>query len=181
MQFRELEIPGAYLVEPTPIVDERGLFARVWCAAEFARLGIGGAPLQANTGYNPVRGTLRGLHYQTEPHPEAKLVRCTRGAVYDVLVDLRPGSPTYGRWHGAELTADNRHSLFIPPLCAHGYVTLVDHSELWYQATAAYAPESARGLRYDDPALGIRWPVPIGVISERDRSWPWFETRQEGA
>jgi dTDP-4-dehydrorhamnose 3,5-epimerase len=181
MRFLELEIPGAYLVEPAPIADERGQFARVWCAEEFASHGIGGAPVQANTGYNPARGTLRGLHYQAEPHPEAKLVRCTRGAVYDVLVDLRPGSPTYGRWQGAELTADNRHSLFIPPLCAHGYVTLVDHSELWYQATAAYAQDSARGLRYDDPALGIQWPVPIAVISERDRSWPWFETRQEGA
>ena len=172
MLLEPLPIIGAFLVRPSPIADERGLFARTWCAEEFARHGIAQLPTQANTGFSPRRGTLRGLHYQEAPALEAKLVRCTRGAVYDVIVDLRPDSGSAYRWFGAELTADNRLGLFVPPLCAHGYLTLSPDTELEYLATTPYAPASARGVRWDDPALGISWPAPVELISDRDRSWP---------
>jgi dTDP-4-dehydrorhamnose 3,5-epimerase len=131
--------------------------------------------VQANVGWNLRRGTLRGLHYQTEPALEAKLIRCTRGRVWDVLVDLRPESSTFRRWHGEELSADNRRMLFIPPLCAHGYLTLTDETELWYHASTPYDAASARGVRFDDPAFGILWPEPASVISDRDRTWPLLE------
>lgn len=172
MRFTPLPIEGAMLVEPEPVRDERGSFARVWCAEEFARHGLDGRAAQANLGVSPRRGTLRGLHYQAAPDLEAKLVRCLRGAAWDVVVDLRPDSPTFRRWHGVELTADNRLAVYVPPLCAHGYLTLAPDTELWYQATTPYAPASARGVRHDDPAFGIRWPIPVEVISERDRTWP---------
>lgn len=172
MKFRELPIAGAWLIEPEPVRDDRGLFARVWCAEEFAAHGIEARPVQSNTGWSARRGTLRGLHYQEGPHLEAKIVRCTRGAVFDVVVDLRPDSATWGQWHGVELRADDRYSIFVPPLCAHGYLTLADDTELEYHATAPYAAGSARGARYDDPLLAIAWPNPVEVISERDRSWP---------
>ena len=176
MRFTPLPIAGAALVEPEPIRDDRGWFARVWCADEFARHGLDGRAAQANLGTSPRRGTLRGLHYQEAPELEAKLVRCPRGAAWDVLVDLRPDSPTFRRWHAVELSADNHLALFIPPLCAHGYITLVPDTEVWYQASTPYSPASSRGVRYDDPALGIDWPIEIEVISERDRSWPLLTT-----
>lgn len=176
MRLEPLPIAGAFLVRPDPIADERGLFARVWCADEFARHGITVRPAQVNTGFSPLAGTLRGLHYQVAPALEAKVVRCTRGAVYDAMVDLRPGSPTWGHWFATELTAENRHSVFVPPLCAHGYLTLTDDTELEYFASAPYAPEAARGVRHDDPAIGIRWPGPVLLISEKDRNWPLLGT-----
>lgn len=172
MRFTPLPVEGAFAIEPEPLTDQRGWFARVWCAAEFERHGIGHRPVQANVGWNPRGGTLRGLHYQAAPALEAKLVRCTRGRVWDVVVDLRPESGTFRQWHGEELSADNHRMIYIPPLCAHGYLTLEDQTELWYQASADFDASLARGVRYDDPALAIRWPAPVQVVSERDRGWP---------
>jgi dTDP-4-dehydrorhamnose 3,5-epimerase len=172
MRFMPLPIDGAFLVELEQIRDERGYFARAWCADEFARHGLDARAAQANLGVNPRRGTLRGLHYQAAPHLEAKLVRCLKGSAWDVLVDLRPESSTFRHWHAVELSAENHHAVYIPPLCAHGYVTLVNDTEVWYQATAPYAPSSARGVRHDDPAIGIDWPIEATVISERDQAWP---------
>jgi dTDP-4-dehydrorhamnose 3,5-epimerase len=177
MRFTPLPIAGAALLEPEPIRDERGWFARVWCAEELARHGLDGRAAQANLGVSPRRGTLRGLHYQAEPDLEAKLVCCHRGAAWDVLVDLRPGSPTFRRWHAVELTAENHLAVFVPPQCAHGYITLLPDTAVWYQATTPYAPASARGVRFDDPDLGIEWPIPPEVISERDRAWPLLSPR----
>ena len=172
MIFRELPVAGAWLVTPEPTHDERGLFARLWDGAEFEARGLGPAPAQLNTGWSPGRGTLRGLHWQSAEAPEAKLVRVVRGAAFDVVVDLRPGSATFRRWHGVELTAENRAALWVPPLCAHGYLTLADDTELQYWATAPFDSAAARGARWDDPALAITWPAAVTVISERDRSWP---------
>ncbi len=156
--------------------DERGFFARAWCRRE----GRDRVPplhtdfVQSNVGFSRRRGTLRGLHYQAPPHQECKLVRCTRGSVFDVLVDLRPGSPTHRQWVGAELTAENRLALFAPEGVAHGYLTLADESEIVYETTAFFAADAARGVRYNDPAFGggIAWPIPVSVILERDRTWP---------
>lgn len=172
MRFSPLPIAGAWLVEPERLTDVRGFFARVWCEQEFADHGIAHRAVQANVGYSPKRGTLRGLHYQAAPDLEAKLVRCTRGTVWDVIVDLRPDSPSYRRWHAEELTADNHRMVYVPPLCAHGYLTLQNDTELWYHTSTAYAPASARGVRYDDPVFGIAWPEPVTVISQRDQEWP---------
>lgn len=172
MLFEPLSVAGAFLVKPEPLVDERGLFARVWCEAEFSKHGIPMQPVQANVGFSPRRGTLRGLHYQVAPDLEAKLVRCTRGVVYDVLVDLRPDSPTYLKWCAVELDAEARWSVYVPPLCAHGYLTLSDDAEVYYQASAPFAPQSARGVRWDDPVLSIQWPIAVELVSDRDRSWP---------
>jgi dTDP-4-dehydrorhamnose 3,5-epimerase len=175
MQYEELPIRGAWLITPAPTHDERGLFARLWDAAEFEARGLGPPPVQLNTGWSPRRGTLRGLHWQAAGAPEAKLVRVVRGAAFDVIVDLRPGSPTFRRWQGVELTAENRHAVWVPPLCAHGYLTLADDTELQYAATAPYTPSEARGARWDDPALAIAWPAEVRVISERDRTWPLLD------
>ncbi len=172
MRFSPLPIDGAMLIEPEPIRDERGYFARVWCAGEFARQGLDARAAQANLGVNPRRGTLRGLHYQDAPDLEAKLVRCLRGAAYDVIVDLRPASPTFRRWHAVELTADNYRAVHVPPGCAHGYLTLAPDTEIWYQASTAFAEGSARGVRFDDPSLAIAWPIAVEIISARDRTWP---------
>jgi len=172
MQFNECPIPGAWVIDPSPRTDSRGRFMRVWCADEFAAHGIDFAPVQANMGFSHLAGTTRGLHFQVEPHLEAKLVRCTRGAMFDVVVDLRAGSPTFGRWFGAELTPDNGRMLYVPPMCAHGYQTLVDATEMHYMASAAFVAGAARGLRFDDPAVGIRWPMAATVISDQDRGWP---------
>lgn len=179
MRFAEGPIPGAWTIDPAPHADERGRFMRAWCADEFAAHGIAFTPLQANLGFSHRAGTLRGLHYQVAPHEEAKLVRCTRGRVFDVLVDLRPRSPTFGRWFGVELSAENGRMLFVPPLCAHGYQTLDDASEIYYMASAAYAPDAARGLRYDDPTAAIRWPLPPVALSEQDRTWPHLDPKEQ--
>jgi dTDP-4-dehydrorhamnose 3,5-epimerase len=172
VRFTESPISGAWTIDPTPHVDERGRFWRAWCAEEFAAHGIAFTPVQGNMGSSHRAGTLRGLHFQAAPHPEAKLVRCTRGAVFDVLVDVRPGSRTYGCWFGADLTAENGRMLYVPPLCAHGYQTLEDDAEIYYLASAAYAPQAVRGLRFDDPTVAIRWPLPPTAVSEQDRGWP---------
>lgn len=175
MRFCECAVSGAWTIEPTPHVDDRGWFMRAWCADEFAAHGIDFVPVQANMAFNRRAGTLRGLHYQVEPHQEAKLIRCTRGSVFDALVDLRPGSPTFGRSFGTELTAENGLMLYVPPLCAHGYQTLADESEIYYMTSAFYAPDAVRGLRFDDPTAAIRWPLPPYAVSDQDRGWPQLE------
>lgn len=173
MRITEMEqVAGAALVEPDLRTDERGFFARTFCAEEFRAAGLEPLVVQANLSFNHRSGTVRGMHFQTDPAPEAKLVRCTRGAIVDVAVDVRPGSPTYLQHVAVELTADNRRALYVPPLCAHGYQTLLDDTEVVYQVSAAYTPGAERGLRHDDPRLGIAWPVAVTSLSDKDASWP---------
>ena len=174
MIFNQTELAGAYVIELEPRADERGFFARTWCQQELAHHGLNTNVVQANMSYNTHRGTLRGMHYQRAPYAETKLVRCTRGAIYDVIVDLRPDSATFKHWIGVELTADNRRALYVPEGFAHGFITLADDSDVMYQVTAFYTPGAEGGLRYDDPAFGIDWPAPIAVISDKDRSWEPF-------
>lgn len=174
MIFSELPIEGVCLIEPEPIPDNRGFLAIGWNAEEFAARGLETRIAQANISYNKVRGTLRGMHWQAEPHGEVKLVRCTRGAIYDAAVDLRPDSPTFGRWAAAELTADNRRMLYVPVGFAHGFQTLADDCEVFYQVSAPYAPDAARGFRWDDADVDIRWPLPVERISDRDAAQPTF-------
>lgn len=176
MRFHQTEIGGVHRIVPEPRLDERGSFARVFCVDEFAAGGLATTVVQANTSFNRRRGTLRGLHLQTPPHGECKLVRCTRGAVFDVAVDARPGSPTFGRWVGVELSAQNGAMLFVPEGVAHGYLTLEDEAEVFYQVSRAYHPDSEAGVRWDDPAIGIRWPFAPAVISAKDRALPDLET-----
>jgi len=171
MRFTRLDIAGAVVIDPTPHQDERGRFMRAWCLSEFAENGINFIPLQANLGLSIHRGTVRGMHFQVEPALEAKLVRCTGGSMFDVVLDVRPASPTYGQWYGAELSAENGRMLFLPEGCAHGYQTLDDNTEMYYMASTVYTPSAAHGIRYDDPAFGIRWPLPVSSISEQDRNW----------
>jgi dTDP-4-dehydrorhamnose 3,5-epimerase len=175
VKFTETPLPGAWLIELEPIADERGWFARTFCADEFRAHGLDPAVAQCNASFNVRSGTLRGMHYQAEPHGEAKLVRCTRGGIFDVLVDLRADSPALCRWTGHELTAENRHMLYAPVGTAHGFVTLADDTEVLYQMSHPYVPDAARGVRFDDPAFGIEWPLAPAVISERDRSYPDFK------
>jgi dTDP-4-dehydrorhamnose 3,5-epimerase len=170
--FTKTAIQGVVLVEPEKLVDERGFFARAWCREAFEEHGLNPDVAQTNIGFSPRRGTLRGLHLQAAPYEEAKLVRCTRGAIYDVAVDLRPDSPTFLGWLGLRLSADSHRMLYVPEGCAHGYLTLTDDAEITYQASRPYVREAAGGRRYDDPALGIEWPIEIAVVSEQDRSWP---------
>ena len=172
MQFTPCTIPGAWLIAPSAHEDDRGRFFRAWCAREFADHGIDFVPVQANMGSSRSRGTVRGLHFQSAPALEAKLTRCTKGAVYLAIVDLRPGSETEGLWYGVELSARNGLMLYVPALCAHGYQTLSDEAEVLYMTSAFYSPANARGVRFDDPAIGIRWPAPVTVVSETDRRWP---------
>ena len=172
MRFTETAIRGAFIVDLEPHADDRGFFSRAFCAREFAEHGMTTTISQVNTSFNHRRGTLRGLHYQDEPAPEAKLVRCVSGAIFDVLVDMRPGSPTYLQHVSVELTAANRRQLFIPELCAAGYQTLADDTEVTYQVSEFYTPETERGMRYDDPVLGIDWPLPVSAISTKDAAWP---------
>jgi len=174
MKFRRTGFEGLFVVELERLADSRGFFARSWCAREFADHGLEIAVAQCNISYNEKRGTLRGLHFQQPPHEETKIVRCTRGAIFDVIVDLRPQSPSYLRWQGFELTAENRKALYVPKGFAHGFQTLADNAEIVYQISEFYAPNSAGGYRFDDAAIGIAWPVPVTLISERDLSWPAF-------
>ena len=174
MIFHQTAIPGAWLIEPDRLEDERGFFARSWCADTFARRGLNPRLVQCNISYNRTRGTWRGLHFQTPPHEEDKLIRCTQGAIYDVLVDLRPESPAYLRPAGFELTSGDRRQLYIPSGVAHGFLTLADDTELLYQMSEYHEPTSARGLRYDDPAIALELPEPVRVISLRDRTYPDF-------
>jgi dTDP-4-dehydrorhamnose 3,5-epimerase len=171
MRFSELQLAGVFLVEPEPIVDSRGFFARTWSADEFAEHGLEATVVQCNVSYSTRRGTIRGMHYQVEPFAEAKLVRCTAGAILDVAVDVREGSASRWRWLAVELTAENRNALYIPPGFAHGLQTLSDGAEVFYQMFESYSPEHARGLRWDDPRLSIDWPLADPIISDRDRSF----------
>lgn len=175
MKFVPTSFEGAFVVEPELLEDERGCFARSFCRDEFVSHGLDPAVVQCNISFNNRRGTLRGLHYQIKPHEEAKLVRCTQGAIWDVIVDLRENSPTRYRWFAAELTAENRRALYIPRGFAHGFQTLSDKSEVFYQMSEFYHPESARGVRWDDPVIGITWPVDTPVLSPRDMSYPLIE------
>jgi dTDP-4-dehydrorhamnose 3,5-epimerase len=171
MQFTATKLAGAYIIAPQLHEDSRGLFARTYCAREFREQGLVDSFVQCNTSCNARKGTVRGLHYQLPPSCEVKLVRCTAGALWDVIVDLRPASPTYLQHVNVELTARNRRALYIPEMCAHGLQTLEDSTEVFYQMSEFYAPKLARGLRHDDPKLGIRWPLPVTSISEQDQSW----------
>jgi dTDP-4-dehydrorhamnose 3,5-epimerase len=170
MRFRELKLTGAFLIAPEPAVDARGFFARTWCRREFEEHGIGCDWVQSSVSFNRRRGTLRGLHYQATPWAEAKLVRCTGGAIFDVIVDLRAASTTYGEWQAFELSAENRHALFVPEGFAHGFQTLTDDAEVSYQISRDHHPEAARGLRWDDPSLAIAWPeCEERILSDADR------------
>jgi dTDP-4-dehydrorhamnose 3,5-epimerase len=180
LKFLETPIPGLYVVELEVLSDERGFFARSFCVREFRALGLElKVVAQCNISFNEKAGTLRGLHFQAPPHEEAKLVRCTRGAIYDVAVDIRPGSRTYRKWHAVELTADNRRMMFIPHGLAHGFQTLVDGTEVFYLMSEFYHPESGRGLRWDDPAIEITWPLGSPIISDRDRAYPLLDSRSK--
>jgi len=174
MIFIETKLKGAFIIEPERMKDERGFFARTWCKREFEAHGLNSNLVQCNISFNKKRGTLRGMHYQVPPHEEAKLVRCTMGAIYDVIIDLRPDSQTFKQWISVELTAENRKMIYVPEGFAHGFLTLEDNTEVFYQMSEFYAPECARGVRWNDPAFCIKWPIDIRVISERDRQYPDF-------
>ena len=177
MRFEPLPIPGAYRILITPATDERGFFARRFCAEEFTRRGLETRFDQRSMSFNAMRGTLRGLHFQEQPFDETKLVRCIRGAAFDVMVDVRPSSPAYGVWHAEELSGENRTILYIPAGVAHGFQTLSDNTEMDYEITSGYVAEARRGFRFDDPAFGIPWPVSGPVTNERDLEWPPFPGR----
>jgi|SRR5262252_5940905 len=181
MKFHETSVCGVFIIEPDKFADERGFLACSWTPEEFAAHGLNPRLAQCNLSYNKRRGTLRGMHFQSKPYEQAKLVRCTRGAIYDVAIDLRQDSPTRDRWFGAELTADNHRMLYVPEGCAHGYQTLLDDSESFYQLSESYHPESAGGVRWDDPAFGIQWPLPVTVIAERDATYPLLRELQARA
>jgi dTDP-4-dehydrorhamnose 3,5-epimerase len=175
MLFKETRVKGAFVVELEKRGDDRGFFARAFCRKEFEAQGLDFNPVQANVGASRLRGTLRGLHYQVRPHEEKKLVRCTAGALFDVVVDLRSGSPSCKQWFGVELTAENHKMLYVPEGCAHGYLTLADRTEIFYLVSEFYSPGAERGVRWNDPAFGIDWPpVEALVMSEKDAGWPDF-------
>ena len=172
--FTETGLNGAFVVDLERHNDERGFFARSWCHREFEALGLNSALMQCNISHNRAKGTLRGLHYQVPPYDEAKLVRCTSGAIYDVIVDLRQHSPTFLNWFGTLLTAENYRAMYVPEGFAHGFLTLADDCDVFYQMSQFYEPAAARGIRWNDPALTIAWPEAISVISDRDRCYPNF-------
>ena len=176
MIFQETKLPGAHVILPQRLEDERGFFALTWRAGDFEQRGLTSKLVQCNISFNTRKGTLRGMHYQAAPAEQCKLVRCTMGAIYDVIIDLREDSPTYREWIGVELTAENRQMLFIPEGFAHGFQALRDGSEVFYQiGGAAYAPDRERGVRWNDPAFAIQWPSEVTVISPRDAAYPDFE------
>lgn len=175
MKFIETRLKGVFEIDLNPKCDQRGFFARSWCRTEFAERGLNPALAQCNISFNKRRGTLRGMHYQEAPYAEAKLVRCIRGAIYDVALDLRPGSPTFRNWVASVLTSENRRALYIPEGCAHGFQTLEDNTELFYQMSEFYKEGLGRGVRWDDPAFGIDWPLEVHAISERDQTYPAFQ------
>ncbi len=175
MKFVETSLKDAYVIELERRGDERGFFARAWCVREFAERGLATRFVQGNLSFNRRKGTLRGLHYQVPPHGEVKLVRCPRGAIYDVIVDLRPDSPTFMKWTGVELAEGDGRLLYVPEEFAHGFQTLQDDTEVSYEVSEFYAPDFERGVRYNDPAFGVDWPLVVTVISAKDRAWPDFE------
>jgi dTDP-4-dehydrorhamnose 3,5-epimerase len=172
LKFTETELKNAYIIELNKIEDGRGFFARSWCKREFEEHGLNSNVVQANVSYNKLKGTLRGMHFQSEPYAETKLVRCVRGAIFDVIIDLRPDSATYKKWFGVELTEDNRKMLYVPENFAHGFETLTDDVEVTYQVTQFYMPGHEKGIRWNDPSFRIEWPLVISVISEKDKNWP---------
>lgn len=176
MRFVETPLRGAFVIEPERLEDERGFFARTFCAHEFEQQGLNPRLMQCNVSYSRAAGTLRGMHWQVAPHAEAKLVRCTMGAIFDVIVDLKPDSPTLRQWFAVELSASNRRGLYVPEAFAHGFQTLTDETEVFYQMSERYDPALSRGARWDDPAFAIEWPATERrIISERDRRYPPFE------
>jgi dTDP-4-dehydrorhamnose 3,5-epimerase len=174
MDYYETKLPGVFEIRIAPQHDERGFFARTWCQREFEEHGLSSRLVQCSLSFNTRKGTLRGIHYQVAPHAEIKLVRCTRGSIYDVIVDLRVQSPTFKNWIAVVLTSEERNMLYVPEGCAHGFLTLEDHTEVFYQMSEFYDAESARGVRWDDPAFRVAWPETVQVISERDRAYPDF-------
>ncbi len=174
MIFTRTSVSGAYVIDVKRIGDDRGFFGRLWCEKEMADMGLVSRICQSNIGVSTKAGTLRGLHYQQSPHQEVKIIRCPRGAIYDVVVDLRPDSPTFKRWFATELNAGNSRMMYVPEGCATGYQTLVDDTEICYHTSEFYHPESATGVRFDDPAFGIEWPLPVTAISDNDIGWPDF-------
>ncbi|OHB73247.1 MAG: dTDP-4-dehydrorhamnose 3,5-epimerase [Planctomycetes bacterium RBG_16_55_9] len=177
MLFTETRLKGVFIIEPERLEDERGFFARTWCRQEFQAHGLNPKLVQCSISFNRKSGTLRGMHYQAAPHAEAKLIRCTMGAIYDVALDLRPGSATFKQWTAVDLTAENRKMLYISEGIAHGFQTLADDTEVHYQISEHYSLEAARGVRWNDPAFGIRWPLPIVMISKRDQTYLSWESQ----
>lgn len=172
MIFTKTKLAGAYVIDPEPMEDDRGFFARTWCEKDAVKFGLNPHVAQCNVSFNKKKGTLRGMHYQVAPHAEAKLVRCTRGSLYDVVVDLRPGSKTFRQWLAIELTVENHRMLYVPEGFAHGFETLTDDTEVYYQMSESFVPDCARAIRWNDAAIGIEWPLPVTVISERDKNYP---------
>lgn len=175
MRFMPTALAGAYAIEIDRLEDERGFFARTFCRDEFTDRGLSQSFAQCNISFNARKGTLRGMHFQERPHDEAKLVRCTRGAIYDVIVDIRRNSPTFRAWAGFELTAENRKMLYIPQGFAHGFQTMEDNCEVFYQISETYHPDLARGVRWNDPAFAIKWPIAVPFVSHRDANYADFE------
>jgi dTDP-4-dehydrorhamnose 3,5-epimerase len=173
--FEETSIPGVFVVDLEPHSDERGFFARAFCAREFANHGLAPELVQANLAFSAKAGTTRGVHYQAPSHPEAKFFRCMRGETFNVAVDMREGSPTFGRWTGVVLSAQNRRAFYLPPVCAAGYQTLADDTEILYSVSGFYEPRAERGVRFDDPAIGIEWPLEPTFVSEKDKHWPLLD------
>jgi len=174
MKFIETNLKGAFVVEVDQLTDNRGFFARSWCQKEFEAHGLTSRVVQTNVSFSRSKATLRGMHYQIAPYQESKLVRCTRGVIYDVIIDLRPESPTHKQWVGVELTADNYSMLFVPEDFAHGFITLMDNTEITYQVSQFYTPGSEKGIRFNDPTFNIQWPLGVSVISDKDSNWPDF-------
>ena len=175
MIFHETELNDAYIIDLDKLEDERGFFARAFCMDEFSEQGIKFEVAQANTSYNRFAKTLRGMHYQKDPHGEAKLVRCTRGAIYDAIIDVRPGSSTYMQWIGVELSDQNYRMLYVPEGFAHGFITLEDETEVSYQVSEFYTPGAEKGIRWNDPSFNVEWPAEPNIISEKDKAWPDFK------
>jgi dTDP-4-dehydrorhamnose 3,5-epimerase len=174
MIFKELRLKGAYLIDPEKKEDERGFFTRTFCSKEFQDHGLVDRFVQNNLSYNKKVGTLRGLHYQISPHAEVKLIRCIFGAIYDVIIDLRPESPTFQQWIGVKLNAASRQMFYVPEGFAHGYLTMADYTEVFYQVSAPFSQASERGIRWNDPAFNIKWPISVAVISGKDKAYPMF-------
>jgi dTDP-4-dehydrorhamnose 3,5-epimerase len=172
MNFAETKLKGAFVIDIERREDQRGFFARAWCQKEFDAHGLVSHFVQANVGFSYRKGTIRGMHFQKHPYQEVKLVRCTMGRIYDVIVDLRPDSQTYRKWIGVELTAENHKMLCIPEGCAHGYQTMVDNTEVVYDTSKVYSPQHSSGVLFNDPVFGIAWPLPVEIISEADKNWP---------
>ena len=177
MIFSPARIAGAWLIDIEPQRDERGFFARSWCQRELTEHGLEAAIAQESVSWNKDRGTTRGLHFQRPPHAEVKIVRCTKGAIFDVIVDIRPDSPTFRQWQGVELTAENRRAFYVPKGCAHGFQTLSDDTEILYLISTFYVPGASAGYRYNDPAFAVEWPLPVTIISDNDRRWPDFDAK----